>query len=115
MLRMLLLPLSYNLALNFVQSIDRLKVRVLIVLFFTLHELFWYDKLTLDFRPISIFSDPVKAATSPQVPRVAAIYRFNFTKKSCLFNSTTCLFRSETKRYTMKYWFYIGYADQSIV
>ena len=68
---------------------------------------------------MSIFSDPVKAATCickrsvPQVPRVAVIDRFDFTKKSCLFNSTTCLFRSETKRYTMKYWFYIGYADHS--
>ena len=29
-------------------------------------------------------------------------------------STITCLFRSETKRYTMNYWFYVGYARRTI-
>ena len=33
----------------------------------------------------------------------------------CSITIATCLFHSQTKRYTMNYWFYIGYAYRSII
>ena len=39
----------------------------------------------------------------------------NTVLRNCVFSIKTCLFCSETKRSTMKNWFYIGYAYCSIV
>ena len=44
---------------------------------------------------------------------VTAMLNTNLRNRVC--SITTCLFRLETKRHTMKYWFHTGYAHRSIV